>query len=206
MLLGAFCSFFIFAQKGESKMNKIHDLLLESPIIAAVKDDYDLARALISDCQVIFLLYGTILNIDGLVRQVHHHDKHCFVHVDLIEGFSNRDIVVDAIMKLCHPDGVISTRAPLIRRAQQLGLVTVQRTFMLDSLSLKSLLSQLDLNHPDFIEILPGIIPSVIKEITEKTAIPLIAGGLIRSKQDVIQAFQAGVVAVSTSAQAVWKM
>ena len=55
-------------------------------------------------------------------------------------------------------------------------------------------------------EILPGIIPTIIREITEKTDIPLIAGGLIRSKQDVIQALQAGAIAVSTSCQEVWKM
>jgi len=46
----------------------------------------------------------------------------------------------------------------------------------------------------------------VIREITEKTTIPLIAGGLIRSKQDVIQALQAGVIAVSTTCRAVWQM
>jgi glycerol uptake operon antiterminator len=46
----------------------------------------------------------------------------------------------------------------------------------------------------------------VIQEITEKTTTPLIAGGLIRSKQDVYQALQAGALAVSTSCQAVWNM
>ena len=53
---------------------------------------------------------------------------------------------------------------------------------------------------------LPGIIPTVIRELADKTAVPLIAGGLIRSKQDVIQALQAGVIAVSTTSQAVWQM
>ena len=51
-----------------------------------------------------------------------------------------------------------------------------------------------------------GIIPGVIREITEKTTIPLIAGGLIRSKPEVIQALQAGVIAVSSSCPDVWEM
>lgn len=206
MLILTFCSFYFPFRNESVNLNKTYELLLDSPIIAAVKDDLDLSGALDSDCQVVFLLYGTILNVETLVRQIHSCNKLCFIHVDLIDGLNNRDIVVDALVKMCHPDGIISTRAPLIRRAQQLGLVTVQRAFIFDSLSLKGLLAQLDTNHPDFIEILPGIIPSVIKEITEKTSIPLIAGGLIRNKQDVIQAFQAGVIAVSTSAKDVWKM
>ena len=187
-------------------MAKIKELLMDAPIIAAVKDGAGLQQALESDCKVIFLLYGTILNIDTLVRQVQSRGKLCVVHIDLVEGLSNRDIAVDGLVKLCSPDGIISTRVPQIRRAQQLGIPAIQRTFMLDSISLQNLLAQIESHRPDFIEVLPGIIPGVIREITEKTTIPLIAGGLIRSKQDVIQALQAGVIAVSTTCRDVWQM
>ena len=73
-------------------------------------------------------------------------------------------------------------------------------------MSMRSLLSQAETNRPDFIEILPGIIPTVIQEIVEKSSVPVIAGGLIRSKQDVMQALRAGVTAVSTTASDVWEM
>ena len=181
-------------------------LLMDSPVIAAVKDDAGLRQALNSDCQVVFLLYGTILNVANLVESVHRQNKVCFVHIDLIEGLSNREIAVDVLKMFGKPDGIISTRTPQIRRAQQLGILTIQRVFLLDSMSLQSLLTTIDTHHPDYIEVLPGVIPSVIAEITAKTTIPIIAGGLIRSKQDVIQALQSGAVAVSTSRQEVWKM
>lgn len=187
-------------------MNISKELLLDAPIIAAVKDDGDLLRALDSDCQVVFLLYGSIVNIDALVQRVHDRKKICIVHIDLVEGLSGREVAVDGLVKLCRPDGIISTKAPLIRRAQQLGLLTIQRFFLLDSLSLQSLLSQLDLYRPDFIEVLPGVIPTVIREITAATDIPVIAGGLIRSKQDVIAALRSGAVAVSTSCRSVWAL
>ena len=182
------------------------DLLLDSPMIAAVKSEAELEKALHSECHVVFLLFGTLLDMHQLVQRVHDRDKICFVHIDLVDGLSSRDIAVDYIHNLAHPDGIISTRAPFIRRAKQLGLSTVQRMFMLDSLSLKNIFIQMETTCPDFLEILPGVIPAIIQEITEKTSIPLIAGGLIRSKQDVIQALQAGAVAVSTSCQAVWNM
>ena len=187
-------------------MARTKEVLMDSPVIAAVKDDAELRQALNADCQVVFLLYGTILNIGDLVEQVRSRGKVCFVHIDLIEGLSNREIAVDALIKLSSPDGIISTRTPQIRRAQHLGILTIQRVFLLDSMSLQSLLTTMDAYHPDYIEVLPGVIPSVIAEITAKTVIPIIAGGLIRSKQDVIQALQAGAIAVSTSCQAVWKM
>ena len=187
-------------------MKMQQELLVDSPIIAAVKGFAELEKALDSDCQVIFLLSGTLLNIEELVRRVHERGKVCFVHIDLIEGLSNREIAVDCIAKMSRPDGIISTRAPFIHRAQQLGLIAIQRVFLLDSMSLQNILSQMDTLRPDYIEVLPGVIPSVIQEITEKTTTPLIAGGLIRSKQDVYQALQSGAVAVSTSCQAVWNM
>lgn len=187
-------------------MNSVQELLTDYPVIAAVKDDNGLGNALRSDCQVIFLLYGTILNIGELVQQVQACNKICFVHADLVEGLSNREIAVDGLVKLSNPDGIISTRATHIRRAQSLGLMAVQRTFLLDSMSMDSLLAQVETNRPDFIEILPGIIPSVIQEVTQKITVPVIAGGLIRSKQDVMQAMNAGVIAVSTTSQDVWKM
>ena len=187
-------------------MNDVRQLLLDAPVIAAVKDDRALQRALDSECQVIFLLYGNVVNVDALVQRVHDKNKICIVHMDLVEGLSSREVAVDGLVKLCRPDGIISTKAAMIRRAQQLGLLAIQRVFLLDSMSLSTLLGQLDTVHPDFIEVLPGILPDIIREITEKTQIPLIAGGLIRGKQDVFQALQAGVVAVSTSSQAVWEM
>ena len=187
-------------------MTAVRELLMDAPVIAAVKDDAGLYRALASDCQVIFLLHGSILNVGELVNKVHSHKKRCFVHIDLIEGFSNREIAVDGLVRLCRPDGIISTRLPLVRRAQQLGLTTVLRAFLIDSMSLTSLLQQLERDRPDLVEILPGIIPGVIREITEKTTIPLISGGLIRSKPEVIQALQAGGSAVSSSCPDVWEM
>ena len=187
-------------------MKTAKELLTESPVIAAVKDDDGLGKAIESDCQVIFLLYGNIMTIGDLVKQVHDAKKICVVHADLVEGLSNRDIAVDGLVKLSHPDGIISTRSGQIRRAQQLGLVTIQRGFLIDSMSMRSLLAQAETNRPDFIEILPGIIPTIIQEIVAKTSIPVIAGGLIRNKQDVMQALRAGVTAVSTTSPDVWDM
>lgn len=184
----------------------VQDLFTDSPVVAAVKSDRELQLALESDCQVVFLLYGSILNISELVDRVHRAEKSCFVHLDLLEGFSSREIAVDGLLRLCRPEGILSTKTPLVRRACQLGLIGVLRLFLLDSLSLANLYHQLEAFRPDYVELLPGVVPGLVAEITHKTSVPLIAGGLIRTKEEVIAALRAGAVAVSTSCCQVWDM
>lgn len=185
-------------------MHPLAETLLDEPVIAAVKTDEALTAALASPCSAVFLLASTLLTVDGLVRRIHEAGKLAVVHIDLVDGLSSREIAVDSLNALCHPDGIISTRPTLIRRARHRGLLTVQRAFILDSLSLTSLSGQLEQGKPDFVEILPGIMPRVIAEISARTQVPVIAGGLLRDKADVMAAMRAGAAAVSTSAPFLW--
>ncbi len=101
-------------------------------------------------------------------------------------------MVIDALKGLAAPDGVISTRPPLLRRAHQLGLTTVQRVFAIDSKSVANLKNLSETGKPDFVEIMPGLIPRVLRVAAELTGIPVIAGGLIEEKSEVIEALTAG--------------
>lgn len=83
---------------------------------------------------------------------------------------------------------------------------TVMRFFILDSMSLENIRKQVDIFKPDFIEILPGIMPDMIREISGKFRVPVIAGGLIRTKSDIIGALEAGAIAVSSTNHRVWEM
>ncbi len=131
-------------------MHPLAETLLDEPVIAAVKTDEALTAALASPCSAVFLLASTLLTVDGLVHRIHDAGKLAVVHIDLVDGLSSREIAVDSLNALCHPDGIISTRPTLIRRARHRGLLTVQRAFILDSLSLTSLSGQLEQGKPDF--------------------------------------------------------
>lgn len=191
--------------ENDSILEKKHRML-DCPVIAAVKDEAGLAAALKSECEVIFLLFGSVVNIPDLVERVREAGKLAIVHIDLLDGLSQREVAVDGLTRMCAPDGIISTRPALIRRARHLSLLTVQRAFILDSLSLDNLPAQLNVGKPDFIEILPGIMPRVISELAQKTRTPIIAGGLVKYKDEVMAAIRAGAVAVSTSSRTVWEM
>ena len=185
---------------------KAIELLESSPVIAAVKDDKGLKRCFDSECQVVFVLYGNICNIGGIVRQIQEHGKVAIVHVDLMAGLNAKEVAVDFIKQTTSADGIISTKPLLVKRALELGIFGVQRTFMIDSMAVNTMKKQIDTFHPDLVEVMPGIIPKVLKEIRAYTDIPIIAGGLITDREAVLGALSAGAIAVSTTNQDVWKM
>ncbi|WP_026894755.1 glycerol-3-phosphate responsive antiterminator [Clostridiisalibacter paucivorans] len=178
----------------------------ENPIIAAINDLSTLNEAL--DCPVenIFLLTGNILNLKEIVYRCKAKDKGVFVHIDLMEGFSKDKWSLEYIANNVEPDGIITTKSNLARASKELNMFTIQRLFILDSLSLDSGIKLIQSARPDAVEILPGIMPKIVKTIHEETRIPIITGGLIKDKEDVIGSLNAGAVGISTSNKKVWYM
>ena len=183
---------------------EFRDALENSPVIAAIKDDEGLAKCKESDSCVIFILYGDICSIADIVAEVKSAGKIAMVHLDLVSGFDGREIAVDFIRHNTRADGIISTKTAQINRAKELGLYAVHRFFVLDSRSLENIRRQSAASKPDCIEILPGIMPKVIKRIVRHQHIPVIAGGLIDDKEDIMTALKAGATAISTTRQELW--
>lgn len=179
------------------------DILLDSPIIAAVKDDNGLSRALASDCRVIFVLYGTILNIHEIVSRAKQQNRLVFVHTDLIEGLSGKEISIDYLKRNTDADGIISTRINQIRYAKSIGLFCIQRFFILDSLSFENVKKQA--SYADAVDILPGIMPKIITRLSKRIRQPIIASGLVQDKQDILSALDAGAYGVSTTCGELWR-
>lgn len=175
-----------------------------SPIIAAVKDAQGLELCLKSESQVVFILYGDICTIGGIVGTIKDSGRIALVHMDLIGGLSTREVSVDFIHQNTEADGILSTKPALVKRAAELGMYTVLRFFLLDSMSLQMIANQWRMARPDFIEILPGVMPKIIKKIRGMVEVPIIAGGLISDKEDIIAALDAGAVSVSATNPDVW--
>ena len=157
-----------------------------------------------TESPVVFLLFGNICNITGLVDQVKNSGKIAIVHVDLIQGLSSKEVAVDFIHQNTRADGIISTKAPLVRHAMDLGMIGGQRTFLIDSMALETTKKQLLTFQPDFMELMPGVMPKILKTVRGYTEVPLVAGGLISDKKDILAAFDAGVDAVSTTREELW--
>ena len=141
------------------------ELLAAGPVIAAVKDEEGLAQALESDVSVLVLLYGDILTIRDTAARVREAGKRVFVHLDLIDGLAAREISADFVARSTSADGVISTKAALTRRARELGLVAIQRIFLLDSMALKNVERHFSRESADLVEVLPGLMPKIIRRL-----------------------------------------
>ena len=113
-------------------MQDLGAILAENPIIAAVKDDKGLERALLTDCRIIFLLYGNVCSVSGLVERIKSDHKLVMVHIDLIDGLSSKDVAVAFLRQNTQADGVISTKPAIVKAAKEQGLLAVQRFFLLD--------------------------------------------------------------------------
>ena len=127
------------------------------------------------------------------------------VHADLISGLAAKEISVDFLRRSTQADGVISTRANMIQRAKELNMIAILRVFLIDSMALDSALSAKNLK-PDAIDILPGLMPSMLRKVRQLTGLPILTGGLITEKKEVMQALEAGALAISSTAPAVWQM
>ena len=114
-------------------MGFLEDTLGDSPIVAAVKDEPGLERCLNSPCRVVFVLFGDLNSVPRIVAELKTAGKTVFVHADLIEGLSAREAAVDYLIHAARPDGIISTRLPLLRFAKAKGLRTILRFFLIDS-------------------------------------------------------------------------
>ena len=85
-------------------------------------------------------------------------------------------------------------------------MYTVLRFFLIDSMAIKNI-ENLGNQHeqlPDVVEVLPGMMPKVIGKICKDLSVPVIAGGMIREKEDVMALLKAGVTSVSSTNPEIW--
>ena len=190
----------------DDKKRKFRVILEDCPVIAAVKDETGLKECLYSESQIIFLLFGDICSVGRYVEIAKSAGKMVFVHMDLINGLGNKEVAVDFIREHTGVDGIISTKPQLVKRAKELGLFGILRIFVIDSMAFGNIEKHCASLVPDAVEILPGLMPKIIKKLCSTVNVPIIAGGLISDKEDVMNALTAGAVAISVTNQRVWFM
>jgi glycerol uptake operon antiterminator len=187
---------------------KLWEILKANPIIAAVKDEQGLSKALASDNKIVFVLYADILNLDEIIERILKKGKIPFVHIDMVTGLATNPMSIKYIMKNHNRNcGIITTKGNLVKEAVDLGISVIQRLFVIDSLSIENNVKTIKRMKPDAIEIMPGVMPKVIKKIqNEVPNTPIIAGGLIETEEEVIDILNHGGMAVSTTKENLWKV
>lgn len=180
---------------------ELNQCLRQRPVIAAVSDD-KWSEAVCSPANVLFYLSANLLSVKDKVSQAHRAGKIIMVHIDLAEGIG-KDSAGIAYLAQCGVDGIISTRANMTQLAKKSGLIAIQRVFALDSKGLDSIDEMIRRSAPHLVEIMPGVICKAISRFS-RSSIPIIAGGLLETPQEVADALSAGAISVSTSCRRLW--
>ena len=172
-------------------------------VIAAVRNEEELVKAIKSQTETIFMLAPNIERLEIQAKAVHSAGKKFFIHLDLAEGIGKDEYGI-RFAKKHGADGIISTRSAIIKLAKKEGLFAVQRFFVIDSQSLKMTIESAKASKADMIEIMPATVTKVIKNLKCELEMPIVAGGLIETEVEIKEAIQAGAFAVSTGKEEFW--
>ena len=174
------------------------------PVIPEIINDEWLEALLESDCDIVYIVYGDICTIPEIVEKVKAAGKMAIVHMDLIVGLSSKEISVDFLKKYTKADGIISMKPAMIKRANDVGLFTIQRFYLMDRFTYANIEKHIKNCNPDIVEFLPAGLSKVMSFLIEKIDRPVVASGLTQDKDDVMGALKAGAIAVATSNRRVW--
>lgn len=176
--------------------------VMRNKVIAAVRTREELLHAASSGVRIVFHLSPDILTLEEDIKLLHNAGKKYFLHMDLADGIGRDRSGIEYIKKL-GIDGIISTRTSIIKYARELGLFTVQRFFIVDSQSIYTTIETLKSSKAQMIEIMPGISKAVNK-LKASVDVPIIAGGLIETAEEIKEAISCGATAVSTGKNEFW--
>jgi glycerol uptake operon antiterminator len=111
--------------------------LARCSIIAAVNSPDTFNTALASPTRAIYLLTGSPLTLPPMVEQARERGKLCLVNVDFLDGLARDRHAVEflAVHKVA---GIVSTRFDVLKAAHGFGLLTVQRTYAIESSAVAS--------------------------------------------------------------------
>ena len=174
-------------------------------IIAATRNSKEFHNALTSKVDIIFMLTPNIADIKKQAESAHEAQKKFFIHLDFAEGIGKDEYGI-RFAKEQGVDGIISTRANIIKLAKKEGLFALQRFFIVDSQSINTTIETLKSSKASMIEVMPGNNPKAVKRLREKLDIPIIAGGLIETAEETMEIIKNGASAVSTGAEELWNI
>lgn len=197
--MGYFCS-------GSSELPAPASFNLEGcSIIPAISSMEAFRTALNSPPRAIVVLTGNPLVLPDMLKRAHDHGKFCMVNIDFIDGLSRDRFAVEFLAE--HKvGGLVSTRFETLKAAHSFGMLTVQRTFAIDSAAVNAAKKSLGQFRPDAMEVLPAIVaPRVAKRLLAGfPGLMIIGGGLIESVKEIEALLADGVHSVTTSDPRLW--
>lgn len=177
----------------------------KNPLIAAARYD-NLEKAVESNVSAVILMEGKLSYLIQEKFKIMNDKKPIFIHLDLLKGLSNDVEALRFIKENINPKGIVSTKSTVLSAAKKRGLMTIQRTFLIDSKSLKNSIESIIENDPDMVEVMPALCGEIVDRLKKEINKPIILGGLIDKEEQIIKGLKSGADAISFSKEELWNM
>lgn len=173
--------------------------MINQVVLPVAKNIKEVEKACHYKVDYIILLDIHIAQLEHCCKLLKEHNKKILIHLDLIRGLKSDEAAVEYLIQQLDVDGVISVKSSVIERVKKLGKISVQRLFLIDTQSYTKGIELIRMSKPDYIELLPGGVNKMIQRVRNELNIPVIAGGLFETVEEVQLAIQHGATAISTS-------
>lgn len=175
------------------------DILKNQICVPVVPSMKRLEKFIETDLVVCILQDIHISLLEHMIKTLHDNNKLALVHIDMVHGISNDEHGAEFLCQRLRADGVISSKTRIIETTKKNKKIAIQRMFLIDSKSIERGIETLQKSQPDIVEIMPAIAYKIIPYIKSKISMPLIGGGLLKSKEDILQGLEAGCMAFTVS-------
>lgn len=182
------------------------EIFKENPVIASVRSIEGCEEALAGNIKIFFMVGGNYFALARYIGQIKKKGGLVFVYIDLINGIGKDTEGIEYLVDRDHIDGILSTKAHMIKLANRTNLISISRLSITDKLALKNGLRLAKDMNPDILELTPGLMPRIVKCVSEKVTIPIITSGLISRPSDVRTMLAAGAMNIATSEQELWNL
>lgn len=177
-----------------------------SPIIASITKPEQVDLVLTSKVHRVNLMTGTVNTLRDMVSHLHQAGKKVYVHLEMVGGLGRDQASVRYLADHFRVDGIVTTKSHVVAAARQAGIRSIQRFFAIDTAAVDTAVKMIHAANPDEVELMPGLMPRVIRDVKCRMTQPLIAGGLIRSEEEIAMALQSGADYVSIGDASYWNV
>ncbi len=177
--------------------------LRDDPCCAAIVAESQLAAAITSRAPMIVLLRGNGLAIGPTVERIQAAGKLAAIHLDLIDGV-HADVQGVAWLARSGADAIITSHGRLMTAIRDEGVIAIQRLLLSRRTHLDTAFTAVARSRPDIVEVLPGVLLPSLADVMPRFDVPLLAGGFIRTDDDLRAVLAAGAAGITTSAENLW--
>lgn len=190
-------------------LERVYRALADYPIIATVFSTPEtrsevIGTAIDSAVNIITFVRGSVFDMERDAPAIIGSGKLLFVHMDLVKGVARDEFGIRYIAKKLGAHGIISTHGHVLKMAREEGLLTIQRTILVDTVAFENNVEIIKSYKPDMVEVMPGRIPEYITKLCERLSAPVITAGMVCTREHVMAALKAGALGITTSAQELW--